>query len=201
MISGLAELLLALCAVADQRPMLPTEADALVASLAREPPQSIVFRETHTSALLEHPIEVEGTLEYPARGRLVREVSKPYRERIEIDGDDVRVLREGRAERRFALRGNLEFGGMLDVFSGLLAGDRAALERRYDMQAFAGTDGWRIALTPRRPAARGGITGIEVVGAGREPASVRILNRERVVTEIVLGAGAARTCAGPPLEP
>src|SRR5262245_45648986 len=60
--------------------------DGLLRSLAREPPQSTAFVETHRSALLDRDLIVSGELEYRGPGQLSRVVTEPYRERTVIDG-------------------------------------------------------------------------------------------------------------------
>jgi hypothetical protein len=169
--------------------------DGLLRSLAREPPQTIVFVETHRSPLLEEELVVSGVLEYRGEGRLSRVVTEPYRERTDIDGSDVRIQREGRPERRFSLRRSAELGGLLAAFSALLAGDRAVLEARFEASAEFLPDGWRLDLVPKNPAPQEGVATIRVWGAGDQPACIAVLAPDGgAATMIRLGAAAEPRC-------
>jgi hypothetical protein len=182
--------------------------DALLQSLAREPPQAIEFVETHVSPLLEHELVVSGVLEYGGRERLSRVVTEPYRERIDINGTDVRVQREGRPERRFSLRRSRELGGMLSAFSALLSGDRAALMSEFEVTAEISAEGWDLNLVPRQRGAQDHVAKILVHGEGGTPACIAVLGSDgNAATVIRLGAGAKDaahedpdSCRGPARE-
>jgi hypothetical protein len=169
--------------------------DALLRSLARAPPQAIVFVETHRSPLLEKELVVSGVLEYRGEGRLSRVVSEPYRERTDIDGSDVRIQREGSPERRFSLGRSAELGGLLAAFSALLAGDAAALEARFEVSAEFVPDGWRLDLVPKHQAVEERVAKIRVWGRGDAPACIAVLAPDgRAATTIRLGAAAEPRC-------
>ena len=159
MISGLANALIGSWLYLAAAGVAPTDLDSLLAALAREPPQSIAFVEVHTSPLLEDDLVVAGSLEYAGSGKLSRVVTKPYRERTDIEDGEVRIQRDGRPERRFPLHRNRELGGLLAAFSALLAGDRASLERSSSQcSRFNQPDGsWTSlrAMTGRRTASAG----------------------------------------------
>jgi hypothetical protein len=169
--------------------------DSLLRSLARAPPQKIAFVETHRSPLLERELVVSGVLEYLAEGHLSRVVTEPYRERTDVDGSDVRIQREGRPERRFSLRRSDELGGLLAAFSAVLAGDRAALESRFEVSVAFLPEGWRLDLVPKRPESRERVAGIRVQGAADAPACIAVLAPDgRAATLIRLGAAAESRC-------
>lgn len=179
--------------------------DLLLAALAREPPQSIAFTELRSSPLLDRALVVTGTLEYAGPGRLARIVTSPHSERTDIDGDEVRIQRANQPERRFSLRRVPELGGLLTGFTAILAGDRAALEREFELAYMDGATGWQLVLTPRSSRARARIENIRVRGVGDAPACiVTTATKGGAPTELLLGvlsAGAedaklrARQCA------
>lgn len=165
--------------------------DSLLQSLAREPPQTIAFVETHTSQLLERQLVVSGMLEYKGNGKLSRVVTVPYRERIDIDGSDVRIQREGRPERRFSLRRGTELSGVLSAFSALLAGDRTALEASFELTAEFLAGGWQLDLVPKKSGRKDRIGEIRVRGEGDAPACLAVLGPDgSAATVIRLGAAA-----------
>ncbi len=162
--------------------------DSLLRSLAREPPQSIAFIETHASPLLEGELVVSGELEYRGDGKLSRVVNAPYHERIDIDGTDVRIQREGRPERRFSLRRSAELGGILSAFSALLSGDRAVLESSFEPTVEFRPDGWELDLAPRQA---DHIGRIRVWGKGDAPSCIAVLASDgSMATMIQLGMDA-----------
>lgn len=163
--------------------------DALLSALAREPPQSIAFTEFRSSPLLERALVVTGTLEYSGPERLARIVTSPWAERTDIDGDEVRIQRTNQAERRFSLRRLPELGGLLTGFAAILSGDRAALEREFELAYTRGATSWQLILTPRGSRAKARIDNIRVRGVGDVPACiVTTAAGGGAPTELLLGA-------------
>lgn len=164
--------------------------DSLLQSLAREPPQAIAFVETRSSPLLTQDVVVSGVLEYRGAGQLSRVVTVPYRERIDIDGSDVRIERDGRPERRFSLRRSAELGSLLPAFSALLTGDRPALEARFEISVEFRADRWRLDLVPKSTGKPDRIEVIRVRGAGNTPTCIVVMQDGRTASVIRLGASA-----------
>lgn len=201
MISGLIRACLGCCLALSAAATSATDLDALLASLARDPPQSIAFVEIHRSPLLERDLVVSGVLEYRGKDALSRIVTDPYRERTDIDGSDVRIRREGRPERRFSLRHGEDPGGMLTAFSALLGGDRAALDAAFEASAVFDMRGWRLDLVPKQADRNARVAKIRVTGAGDAPACIAVLGQDGSATTVIrLGAStpdAADRCAEP----
>jgi hypothetical protein len=166
--------------------------ESLLTALARAPPQAIAFTELRSSALLEGELIVSGTLEYSAPGKLSRIVTQPYEERTDIDGDEVRITRADRPERRFSLRRAPELRGLLTSFSAILGDDRAALDREFELSLATAETGWQLTLIPRSKRARASIGSIRVRGAGDTPSCIAIDGNGGESTALLLG-----TAAGP----
>jgi len=189
MISGLIEACLGCWLAASAAAAGGQDLESLLASLAREPPQTIAFVETHRSRLLERDLVVSGVLEYRGKDRLSRVVTAPYRERTDIEGSDVRIQREGRPERRFSLQRSQALAGMLAAFSSVLAGDRAALESAFEPAVEFTAGAWRLDLVPRQRGAEDRIAKIRVSGTGGTPACIVVLAPDgSAATVIRLGA-------------
>ena len=168
--------------------------DSLLQSLAREPPQTIAFVETRRSPLLTQDIVVSGDLEYRGIAKLSRVVTEPYRERIDIDGSDVSIQREGRPERRFSLRRNAEIGNLLPAFSALLTGDRAALEAGFETSVEFLPEGWQLELVPRQVGRQEQSEIIRVRGEDDSPTCISVLNGG--IASVVIRLGSAAKNAG-----
>jgi hypothetical protein len=165
--------------------------DALLAALAREPPQSISFKEVHSSKLLEHELVVSGTLEYSGPGQLSRVVTEPFAERTDIDGDSVRIHREDRPDRQFSLKRAPELGGLLTGFLAILGGDREALEREFEVALADGEAGWQLTLRPKNSGAQARVATIRVRGAGDKPDCIVTVSRDGgAASELLLGNAA-----------
>jgi len=165
--------------------------DALLAALGREPPQSISFTEVHSSKLLEHELVVRGTLEYSGPGKLSRIVAEPFAERTDIDGDSVRIHRENRPDRQFSLKRAPELGGLLTGFLAILGGDRAALEREFELALADGASGWQLTLRPKNTRTQTRIAAIRVRGAGNTPDCIVTVSRDGgAATDLLLGDAA-----------
>ena len=166
--------------------------DALLAILAREPPQTIEFTEVRTSALLEGELVVTGTLEYSGPGKLSRIVIAPYAERTDIDGDEVRIQRANRPERRFSLRRAPELGGLLTGFTAILGGDRQALEREFEVSYVGGASAWQLTLTPHSRRAQERVANIRIRGVDDAPACiVTTATSDGGTAELLLGSATA----------
>ncbi len=191
MISGPAKVLLWIAlAAAPAAAAEPRDLDALLAALARDPPQSIPFAEFHASRLLKQELVVTGTLEYAGTGKLARVVTAPYQERTDIDGDLVRIERAGRPERRFSLARAPALGGLLVGISALLSGDRAALEREFTVAQRAAGDAWQLELTPLQAIAGVIASTLRVRGVADAPRCLTVLRDGRVASELLFGEAA-----------
>lgn len=141
------------------------DTQALLARLSRPAPDTTTFVEVRYSGLLAEPLVASGRLEHRADGALVREVLEPYRETTTLQGENVRVEREGSRPRSFSLDRAPELRGMLSSFGALLAGDLGMLERHFTVTT-RGTDAqWRIELAPLDEKLKRRLASIEVDGA------------------------------------
>lgn len=172
------------------------ELDALLARIARPPPERTAFVEWRQSALLDVPLRVAGELEYRGPGALSRRVDSPWRELTTIEGEHVTVAREGERERRFSLRRAPELRGLLGGFAALLGGDRAALERVFDATLESTGADWRLTLVPRDAALRRQLASLVV--DGRDAAPRCFLSTEVDGDQSLMRVGAAAAWQDPP---
>lgn len=123
--------------------------DALLTSFRAVSGMELRFREEKRIALMRVPSISEGTLHYARPGRLVRRVTSPSPAVVLIDGDELRMSEGDRVER-IDLSSQPLVRSFVDTFSQLLAGDRALLERTYQV-AYAPGEGarWTMTLTPK----------------------------------------------------
>ena len=177
-------------------PCAAPELDALLARIARPPPERTAFVEWRQSALLAAPVRVAGELEYRGPGALSRRVDAPWRETTTLEGDRVTVEREGERTRRFSLRRAPELRVLLGGFAALLAGDRAALERAFEVRLDANGADWRLTLVPRDAALRRQLASLVV--EGRDAAPRCFLSTEADGDQSLMRVGAAAAWTDPP---
>lgn len=171
----------------------PPTLDALLARLRQPPPAATAFVEQRNSALLDQPLLLRGRLARPDADTLVRQVEQPWAERTTISGGEVLVEREGREPRRFALRRAPELEALLASFHGLLAGDRALLERHYRLDLQTHADGWQLTLVPRALRLAGQVEAVRLFGRGGELRCMEVAERDgdrsRMLLAGATGAG------------
>ena len=125
-----------------------------MAKLAAVPQRRAPFREQRRFAALSQPLLSSGTLFYRRPTYLEKETTWPETERLVVDGNRF-VLTEGNeAPRVVDLDAQPELRTMIEGMRGPLAGDLAALQRGFTIQAGGTLTSWNLELTPRDPAAQ-----------------------------------------------
>jgi hypothetical protein len=163
------------------------DVDALLARVARPAPATVHYAEARFSRLLSEPVVTGGRLEYGAPGKLAKFVERPYREDLTVSGDEVRVQRPGEPVRRFSLARAPELRGLLASFGALLAGDRALLEKHFDLALGEGANGWTLRLTPRDARTRTQIRAIEVRGRADQARCLAVLEPDGDASVMLFG--------------
>lgn len=189
--------LLTLLVLRAERGAAATDADALLKRLARPAPATTPFTEVRFSSLLATPIVLSGELQYAAADTLGKRVDQPYREQIDIHGEDVRVARDGERERHFSLKRAPELRGIVASFAALLAGDRAQLERYFQLGLEEHDDDWQLTLTPRDERVRQHLTAVTVIGRTDTPRCLVTAEADGDASVMLLGDAPAGTLPAP----
>jgi hypothetical protein len=137
--------------------------------LARTRPVSTDFVEYRFSHLLKKPLRSSGTLEYRADGVMVRNVAAPARETTEVDGDQVRITRAGKATRTLSLQRAPQLRVLLGSFRALLEGQLTPLRQDFDVTLAEDATQWTLTLKPRDPTLAKHSRSIDVHGAVTSP--------------------------------
>lgn len=173
----------------------PGGLEALLRQLRQPVPAETVFVEQRSSDLLDQPLLLRGRLLRPDAQTLVREVQLPWRERTSISESTVHIVREGSRDRRFALRNAPGLEALLASFHGLLSGERALLERHYEVGLERRDDGWELTLLPRSQRLARRIASVQLHGRDGELRCMEIIETDGDRSRMLL-AGAAE--AEPP---
>jgi Outer membrane lipoprotein carrier protein LolA-like len=165
--------------------------NALLQRLARPAPATTAFVEVHFSPLLSRPLIVSGQLQYDGPDALGRTVEKPYSEHTQIQGDQVSITRGSGKPRTFSLQRAPELRTLLTSFSALLGGNRAQLERNFNLNVDGDDAHWSIGLTPRDDRVSQRVTRITVTGQGAHPRCMTTLAPDGSVTVMLMEEAAS----------
>jgi len=98
------------------------------------------------------PVEVAGSVRLTHDGTLIRHITAPQEERIEIDGDSVTLVRKGRS-RTVSVASNPALGQFYSALRALLSGDQTAVFEMFNVRRedpSASEDGeWQLTLEPK----------------------------------------------------
>ena len=137
--------------------------DELLKLLAARQHGHVAFTEVQQLAVLERPLESSGELEYEAPDRLVKRTLRPKAETLTLDHG---VLSAQRGHRTYVLelRAYPQVVPFVESIRATLAGDRATLERLFNV-GFDGTlAGWTLRLAPRDAALAAAVRDIRISG-------------------------------------
>jgi len=149
--------------------------EALEQRLARTPPVRTDFVEYRFSHLLKKPLRSSGTLEYRADGVMVRNVVTPARESTEVDGEQVRITRAGKATRSLSLQRAPQLRVLLGSFRALLEGKLTPLRQDFDVTLAGDAAQWTLTLKPKDPTLAKHLARIDVHGLDDRPACLEAL--------------------------
>lgn len=121
--------------------------DQLMAELARNPGGQAKFVEKRHLKLLDKPVIATGEMRYSPPDRLEKRTFTPQAETMVLEKDTLSLERE---RRRMSIRlsSRPEVAAFVDSIRSTLAGDRAALERSYQLQLTGSLDNWVLTLVP-----------------------------------------------------
>jgi hypothetical protein len=164
---------------------LAWDIEQLMTLLAGQREGHATFTETTYLKMLERPLESSGELMFAAPDRLEKRTLQPKREVLSLSGDQLSMERKGRT-RVVRLGDYPEIALFIDSIRGTLMGDRAALERAYELVLSGDEQRWSLALTPKADGAKI-VSRIQIGGSGAHVDSVEIAQADgdRSVMRIV----------------
>jgi outer membrane lipoprotein-sorting protein len=141
------------------------ELTALMEMLALVPAAKDSFTETKHSAVLSTPLVLKGTLVYARPDRLEKNVLAPYEERTVIAGDSVTIKNRAlKQTRTFSLASSAAVSAIVESMRATLAGDRATLERHYNVQLEGRPEAWILTLIPREQKLASLVARVQIAG-------------------------------------
>ena len=139
--------------------------DELMRLLAERKHGHVTFTETHLLGLLQRPLYSSGELLYEAPDRLEKRTLKPQAEDLVLSGS-VLTIRRGGHTRTLDLARRPEIAEWVESIRATLAGDRAALERYFQVSYSGEPAHWKLVLVPRNPSQDPAIGQVRIEGSG-----------------------------------
>jgi hypothetical protein len=125
-----------------------TDLDRLMALLSQRQHGEADFTEKKYLSMLKQPLESSGVLIYQAPDHLEQRVTQPRPQSVVLD-HGMLTMQIGQRRRVLRLEDYPQLAPLIGSIRATLAGDRAALERVFELQ-FRGTlEHWQLRLEPR----------------------------------------------------
>ncbi len=121
--------------------------DQLMTELARNPGGQATFIEKRHLALLDKPVIATGEMTYTAPDRLEKRTLTPKPETMVLDKDTLSLERD-RRKMSIQLGQRPEVAAFVESIRSTLAGNRASLERSYQLALSGNLDAWVLTLVP-----------------------------------------------------
>lgn len=147
--------------------------EQLMQALARNTSGRATFTEQKFIALLDKPVLSSGELLYTAPDRLEKRTLKPKPETMVLERDTVTVER-GKRQYTLRVKDYPELGAFIESIRGTLAGDRAALERLYQLSLDGSEARWTLVLRPLDPKMLAVVQRITMQGERAELRSIEV---------------------------
>lgn len=142
-------LLLCLLTLSGAALATPWSLDGLFDALAQHPRQEVDFVEERHDQLLGVPLSSRGTLYYRAPDTLQKTLSQGGEGSFRFEGDELHIEQGGRA-RSVELDSHPALRALATMFRALLGGDRAALERYFQLELNGTREQWHLQLSPQQ---------------------------------------------------
>lgn len=163
-------LLLALPAAADSPAAGDSDAQRLrqlMQSLAGVSQIEASFRDEKHSGMLQFPLVTKGQFEYRAPDFISRRVSTPKPSLFEVDGDQLRLQRDGEVTL-VDTRDQPILAELLRAIRAILGGDLAWLQTRFTVTMSTDGQHWTLQLKPTDAQLSQYLELLEVAGVGRQ---------------------------------
>jgi hypothetical protein len=123
--------------------------------------------------VLRRPLESRGELRYDAPDRLEKQTLEPRAETL-IAAGDVLTLQRGPRRHVLAMADNPQIAPLILGIRATLAGDRATLDRLFQVDFAGDFAHWTLELVPRDPATLQFVARIRIEGAGDDLSRIEI---------------------------
>lgn len=145
----------------------------------------VSYVETQYLKILDRPLQSSGELLYQKPDRLEKRTLKPRAASLLAQGDAL-TLESGGRRHTAQLSEVPQAAPFIEGIRATLGGDRAALERHFEVSMSGTVDGWHLLLRPRE-ASGAAVRDIEIQGAQGQLARIDIHQRDGDHSEMLIG--------------
>ncbi len=145
----------------------------MLRDIARQRSGTAQFTETRHLAVLSQPVQSRGTLKFAAPDFLEMTTTEPAPQTVTVRGNSL-CITAAQGPNCVQLSAHPQIAGVITAIRAALSGDRAALQRDYDLGLNGRPEQWTLALTPRQ--AGGPIRSILIQGGAAVIEQIQILN-------------------------
>ncbi len=161
-----------------------------MALLAQRQHGEVTFVEEDHLTVLTRPLKSSGVLIYDAPGHLEQRTLKPHRITLVLDHGALTVIRGGHTYH-IELSAHRQIAPYIDAVSDTLSGNRAALERLFQVRFEGRLARWTLTLRPRE-ARSSHIRRIRIEGARADIRSIGIVKSNGDHSQMTLGPAPAQ---------
>ncbi|MEJ2619947.1 MAG: outer-membrane lipoprotein carrier protein LolA [Candidatus Thiodiazotropha sp.] len=147
--------------------------------------RQVHFTEIRQLALLDQPIEQQGTLLFQPPDRLVRTLAAPSNTKYEIEGNQLTLWRN--QQPQVVLLDNIpELLAFSASFRSILSGDLNTLKRYFSPELTGNPEAWSLILKPKERSLSRKIKQIEITGKALQIDRYRVVetNGDQTVTQL-----------------
>jgi hypothetical protein len=164
----------------------PPALDELLALLRQRQHGHVSFTEVHTLSMLKEPLSSSGELIYEAPDHLEKRTLKPTPESLVLEHGVLRAQR-GHRTRVIEIADFPEVAPFVESIRATLAGDRAALERYFEIDFEGDLGHWTLHLKPKDPSVAKSVADITLSGERDVIATVAIRQSDGDHSLITIG--------------
>ncbi len=139
------------------------------------PERRATFDETRHFGALNYPLVSHGTLVYRRPDHLEKNTLQPNPEKLEVDGDTLKITPADGFPRYISLDGQPEAAVFVDAIRAPLSGDLSLLRRHYAVAATGTLAAWHLDLTPTDPRVKQLLRGLAIAGSDTLVKSIDII--------------------------
>jgi len=147
--------------------------DSILALFAQRQHGHVNYTEEVASDLLERPLHTSGELFFDAPDRLEKRTLKPSPQQLIAEGDQLTLVR-GRHRASMRLSDYPQLSPLLNGLRATLAGDRATLEKNFQIALSARGEDWTLGLQPLASEDKPVYKRIEIRGNGGDIQNVSL---------------------------
>jgi hypothetical protein len=164
-------------AIAAAQALADDTLDSVMSMLAQRHHGEAAFTEEKTLSVMRQPLKSSGLLIYDAPDHLEQRTLLPRAQSVVLDRG-ILSMHIGAHVRTLRLSDYPQLAPLIDSIRATLAGERASLERVFELGFTGSIEHWQLHLVPRDPQMRASLQQIDLEGQRDAVSEVRVQQRD-----------------------